>query len=195
MNPEAQRWNERYIIESQRYLRQQPRDFLVDHKHLLSDQGIALDAASGVATNGLYLAERGWRVIALDISDVALQLAQQRFKARRLSFNGAVMDFGHLWLPGEYFDVILNIKFLERSTFPIYRKALKPGGLLFFEGFLKSDDQIKNPEFYLSPGELREAFKDFAVIYSNVIEIRDEDDSLVKTFEQLVARKPFVTQQ
>lgn len=190
MHPEAQRWNERYTQESKKFLNQKPRDFLVQHAHMLTEPGLALEAAAGVTTNGLFLAERGWRVIAIDISEVALRMAQKRFQSRRIPFNAAVLDLAHLWLPAQTYDVILNIKYLERKTLPIYRQALKPEGLLFFEGFLKNGAVIHNPKFYLSPGELLDAFKDFNIIHSTVCEIRDEDDSLVKTFEQLVAQKP-----
>jgi hypothetical protein len=37
------------------------------------------------------------------------------------------------------FDVILNFYYLSRLLWDTYRKALKPGGLLFFETFVRDD--------------------------------------------------------
>ncbi|HEX6306493.1 MAG TPA: class I SAM-dependent methyltransferase, partial [Anaerolineales bacterium] len=98
MHPDAKRWNARYEEEGQERLERPAAKLLRDHAHLLPSHGLALDAASGVAPNGSFLARRGLRVIALDISETALQLALQRAREHRLRLSAAVVDLASLWL-------------------------------------------------------------------------------------------------
>jgi tellurite methyltransferase len=191
-HPDAARWNHRYTQDGHAWQGRRPRQLLREFAHLLPDQGMALDAAAGVGLHGLFLAERGLHVIALDVSEVGLRLARESAQRRGLWLETAVFDLSHPWLPANYFDVIANFRFLERATFPVYRQALKPGGLLFFETFLKTDPQGDYPDHYLNPGELKQAFAGFTVIHSGLFEIRHEDGHVIKTTEQLVARKPAV---
>jgi hypothetical protein len=144
-----------------------------------------------MANSGLFMAERGLRVIAMDISEVGLHLAVRRAQARSISLRGVVYDLSYLWLPPSCFDVSVNMYFLERSTFPVYRRALKPGGLLFFESFLKTDEGSTTPAHYLEPGELRRTFQDFEIMHLAEVQVTGDDEDTGKVTEQLVARKPF----
>jgi SAM-dependent methyltransferase len=188
-HPDAARWNQRYAQDGDRWQDSRPRQLLVEFAHLLPDNGLALDSAAGVALHGLFLAERGLHVIALDISEVGLRLARESALKRGVWLETAVLDLAQPWLPAHYFDVIVNFRFLERATFPIYHQALKPGGLIFFETFVKIDPQEEYPEHYLDPGELRAAFADFSIIHHEQAKIRDGQSRLIKMSEQLVARK------
>ncbi len=185
-HPDAERWNARYAADLENWLAQTPRQLLREHAQLLPKRGIALDAAAGVATNGLYLAGRGYRVIALDISEYGLKLARQRARKRSLQLDAAVCDLKKLWLPKEYFDVILNFHFLERAAFESYRRALKPGGWLIFETFLQRGEAAENLDYYLEPGELRQAFEDFEIFYWHEQDLSERK----RVTAQLVARKP-----
>jgi hypothetical protein len=187
----AIRWNERYKTDGAHWLSRRPRQLLVQYAELLPNSGLALDAAAGVALHGLFLAERGLHVIALDISEVGLRLARESALDRGVELETAVIDLAHPWLPANYFDVIVNFRFLERATFPVYRQALRPGGLLFFETFVKIYSRDDYPEHYLDPGELRAAFAGFDIIHDEQAEILDNQSRLVKMTEQLVARKGY----
>ena len=185
-HPDAERWNARYAADGEVWLERQPRQLLLEYTHLLPQQGIALDAAAGVGNNGAYLARHGLNVIALDISMIGLQLARQRALAESLPLSTAVYDLANLWLPADFFDLIVNFHFLERATFAEFRQALKSGGLLIFETFLRSNDDTPTPDFYLEPGELLNAFEDFAIIHWKERTIPGTS----KVTAQLVARKP-----
>jgi hypothetical protein len=189
-NPDALRWNDRYIIEGEEWLSHSPKRLLMDYIDIIPTSGIALDAAGGVVTNGLELARKGLHVVSLDISWMALHLAKQRFKAQGLYLDAAVYDLAHPWLPLNYFDVILNFHFLERATFPVYRCALKPGGLIFFQTFVKHPDNPENPDYYLEPGELQIAFRSFEFLYVGQNRIEKDGGLSRKMTEQIVARKP-----
>jgi tellurite methyltransferase len=185
-NSDIERWNSRYEIEGEEWLERQPRQLLRDFTHLLPRRGVALDAASGVANNGLLLAKYGLHVIAMDFSETALKLAMQRAKHSNLPLQAVVYDLSMAWFPDHYFDVILNFRFLERATFQAYRRSLKVGGLLFFETFVKTDRNIPNPDYYLEPGELLNAFQDFEVLHWEEGVKLDSTRSVA----HLVARKP-----
>lgn len=189
-HPDAARWNHRYVEDGDRWRKRAPRSLLLDFAHLLPTTGLALDAAAGVALHGLFLAKRGLHVIALDVSEVGLRLAQQMAQERGLWLETAVLDLSHPWLPANTFDVIVNFRFLERATFPVYRRALKPGGLLFFETFLKTQPNVDYPHHYLNPGELRAAFGDFEILHSEIAENNGSLSCKQKVTEQLIARKP-----
>jgi SAM-dependent methyltransferase len=183
---DAARWNDRYRQEGGSWLQRGPSPLLVSYDHLLPQQGLALDAAAGVAANGCYLAARGLRVIALDISEIGLHLGVRRAAARSLPVWGAVCDLETTRLPDEIFAVVVNIRFLARAALQLYRKTLQPGGLLFFEAFLAERRQAVKP-YELLPGELRQAFGDYEVLFSTVVASASHPE---KKLEQLVARKP-----
>jgi len=189
-NQDAQRWNDRYAHDGGLWQKRRPRQLLLDYAHLLPKTGLALDAASGVALHGLFLAERGLHVIALDISEIGLRFALESARAKGVWLETAVVDLANPWLPTNTFDVIVNFRFLERPAFPIYWRALKPGGLLLFETFLKTEANQDYPDHYLSAGELRNAFGGWEVLHSAVVEQSKPDLDRRKVTEQLIARKP-----
>ena len=178
-------WDARYKEEREGWLRRPPRQILVDGAGLLPASGLALDAGAGFGVNSIFMAERGLRVIAIDFSEVALRLAVERARKRSVLVEGVVWDLSLLRLPENCFDVIGNFFVLQRETLPIYRQALKPGGLLFFETLLKDDINRACPQYYLEPGELRPLFSDFKVLHCS--ESVGDDG---RRTEQLVVRKP-----
>lgn len=99
--------------------------------------GCALDIGTGEGADAIWLAERGWRVVAVDISDTALKRAAEDAAARGLSDR---IDFQQrdlsLEFPDGDFDLV-NAQFFH-STFPLDRtaifhaaaRAVRRGGLL-----------------------------------------------------------------
>ncbi|MBE9473402.1 MAG: class I SAM-dependent methyltransferase [Chloroflexi bacterium] len=189
-HPEAQRWDARYRCESDFWLELEPRQLLTSYAHFLSAEGRALDAACGVGINACFLAQHGLRTFALDISEYALRLAKQRARNLNLALEAVVTDLSNPWLPAKYFDVILNFHFLERATIPVYRQALKPGGLIFFDTFRKRHDRNDNLVYYLDPGELKGWFHDFEIIHYTENEVLPSEDHSERGLAQLIARKP-----
>jgi tellurite methyltransferase len=190
-HPDALRWNHRYTHDITRSVHRLPRHLVISHLDLLPRNGLVLDTACGTTPTGRYLASRGWRVIALDVSIAALHLAQHQVRKEALPVSMAVMDLSDPWLPREYFDVILNFYYLSRPFWKTCREALKPGGLLFFETFLREADM--NPNHYLDSLELKIAFEDWEIIrYAEIQRSSHSPDHPDKKrrVAQLVARKP-----
>jgi 2-polyprenyl-3-methyl-5-hydroxy-6-metoxy-1,4-benzoquinol methylase len=73
---DAEDWNRRYA-DAELVWSAEPNVFVARH---LADlpPGSALDLACGEGRNALWLAGRGWRVTAVDFSDVALSKGRRR---------------------------------------------------------------------------------------------------------------------
>ena len=191
MSPsKAEHWDERYQRERDFWLERQPRHLLKSFAHQLPSEGRALDAASGMAINGLFLAQHGFKVFALDISEYALSLAKQRARSEDTFLEAAVYDLSNPWLPPAYFDVILNFHFLERAAIPVYQQALTPGGLIFFDTYVGLGDPEDIPLYYLEPGELLRRFVDFEIIHYAEEILPQSESHAERGIAQLVARKP-----
>jgi SAM-dependent methyltransferase len=119
-----------------------------------------------------------------------LRLATRRARSHGLPLYAAVYDLADPWLPANHFDVIVNSHFLERATFIVYRKALKPGGLLFFETFVQIAASTARPDYYLDPGELRTAFQDFEILHWEEERTPQSAAHPDRGVARLVARKP-----
>ena len=187
---EAAHWNEKYQQESEFWLQLEPRQLLTSFIHLLPKRGRALDAACGVGVNAVYLAKHGVKVFGVDISEVALRLANRRAKKMDLAIEVVVADLSHPWLPFEFFDVITNFHFLERATIPVYRQALKPGALIFFDTFTAVSNTLNSPDYYLSPGELRDWFHDYEILHYAEEPMVPSETHGERGAAQIVARKP-----
>jgi tellurite methyltransferase len=190
-HPDAQIWDARYQKDRAYHLRRQPYALVRAFADELPARGLALEVAAGAAPAGLFLARRGLRVIALDVSEAGLRLAQERARKRSLPLSMAVMDMEDPWLPPCCFDIILNFYFLSRPSFERYRLALKPGGWLFFETFVQDNQRRGNPAHALEPGELYSAFQDWDILHCKETRRRRGGSTFSsKMIAQLVARKP-----
>ena len=187
-HPDALLWNDRYIKEATSYSQKLPRPLVTSHLDLLPQNGLVLDVACGTTPTGRFLASRGWRVVALDVSIAALRLAQPQVQKEALPVSMAVMDLVDPWLPREHFDVILNFYYLSRPLLQTYRNSLKPGGLLIFETFLWKENMTPK-DHYLDSFELRNAFGEWELIHYVETHRPDHPDKK-RRIAQLIARKP-----
>ena len=75
MQDDATRWNDRYRSSPPAApLRPEVFDDHPELLHLVPDSGIAIDSACGLGRQVLWLADRGLRVVALDVSPVAIDV-------------------------------------------------------------------------------------------------------------------------
>lgn len=158
------RWEDRYR-SGRRCATEAPSDFLVAHAGLIS--GRVLDVAAGAGRNALFLARRGVMVEAFDISLTGLRLARAAAAAEGLALLAAQVDLESFALPRRRYDAIINIRYLQRSLFIPFRRAIKPGGVILFETFLIDQQSIskhRNPAYLLQRGELRAAFSDCEMV-------------------------------
>lgn len=174
-HPARERWNRRFGTEGAAPAQDEPSEWLLDNAELLraiaiagaGGNGRALDVASGSGRNALYLAELGFEVDALDISDVAIDGLRSAARERRLPVRARVVDLEDDGLPAEPYLVVVNMNYLQRDLFGPLAQAVAPGGLLLFETFAAAHvEQLGarvNPDFVLAPNELLRAFPDLLV--------------------------------
>jgi SAM-dependent methyltransferase len=161
-------WNKKY---SSRTEKSEPSFFLVQTLNQPAwrvSTGRALDIATGKGRNALYLAERGFAVEGIDISDVALAEARREAKEKGLPVQFRSADLDHCDLPEAHYDLIVNFDFLQRLLVPKIKKALKVGGHIIFETYLIDQQDLghpKNPAYLLGHNELLELFRDFRVLW------------------------------
>jgi rhodanese-related sulfurtransferase len=166
-----------------------PSPWLLQNADLLRAGARVLDVAAGRGRHALLLAAAGLHVTAVDRDGAALaELAETAanvgatvvVEARDIESDGEV-DLGDA-----RFDVVLVFNYLHRPLFPAIRRALAPGGLLFYETFLVGQAERghpKNPAFLLEPGELRARAAPLTVIRSR------EGDQDRKLLASIVARR------
>ena len=149
---------------------EEPSRFLqeiIDSDHWTIAPGEALDVACGKGRNALFLASRGFRVTAIDISLVGLEHGRERAKANSLSITWQQADLEDLQVAAGEYDLIVNINYLQRSLMPRLKGALKPGGHVIFDTYLIDQRAVghpKNPDYLLNHNELLEHFRDFRVL-------------------------------
>jgi len=134
---------------------------LRENRHLLPKTGDALDLACGMGGNALLLCKAGLRVQAWDLSPVAIEALQARSKETAGSLDAAVRDVLANPPQPASFDVIVVSYFLERSLAPALCAALRPGGLLFYQTFVRdkvSQQGPSNADFLLAENELLSLF-------------------------------------
>jgi 2-polyprenyl-3-methyl-5-hydroxy-6-metoxy-1,4-benzoquinol methylase len=103
---------------------------LTEHRHLLTG-GRALDVACGFGGTALYLASLGYRVDAVDVSNVGLARAQAEAERRGLRINFVQADLACWSVPSPRYDLVVVFYYLNRDLMPRLIAGLRPGGLLF----------------------------------------------------------------
>jgi 2-polyprenyl-3-methyl-5-hydroxy-6-metoxy-1,4-benzoquinol methylase len=164
MEADRIKWNARY--ESQEsYLGEIPSPFLRQQLEWITTMAPGrnvLDIACGEGRNSLFLAQYGFRVTGLDISDVGI--GKGRNRAEQL---GVEVDFRRVDLEKYVFDsnydVVLNFNFLLRDMIPLEVAVLNPGGLLLFDTIMASETllQSRTTAYLLQPGELTALFANY----------------------------------
>jgi SAM-dependent methyltransferase len=147
----------------------EPHVLLERYGHLFSG-GDALDLACGRGQNSFLLARSGYRVLAVDVSPVALnsarQAAEQRCLNEKIQFRQ--VDLDEWVIPTESFDLTVVFRFLDRNLFPAIKHALRSGGGLLYStrnsGVLEREPDT-NPAYLLQPGELGTIFGDWEIIF------------------------------
>ncbi len=134
-----------------------PSRILSENKHLLPGHGRALEIACGRGANALFLAGLGLDTSAWDISPVVISAMHSEAEHQGLAIEGEVRDVMQEPPPNSTFDVIIVSHFLERGLIGLIKKALRPGGLLFYQTFTQtrvSDRGPTNQDFRLADNEL-----------------------------------------
>jgi SAM-dependent methyltransferase len=100
--------------------------------------GKALDLGMGLGRNTIFLAQRGWDVTGIDLSDVAIAAARERARQLGVQIKAIVADVNQFELVTDQWDLVCVLYFVIDETMPNLHqriaKAVKPGGLVIVEG-------------------------------------------------------------
>jgi SAM-dependent methyltransferase len=155
-------WDERYR-QSDRIWSGRPNDVLVREVAGLAP-GSALDLGCGEGGDAIWLAARGWRVTAVDVSDVALDRAARHAAEKNVAdrIDWQRHDLGTSF-PAGRFDLVSAHFLYSRGEMPRERilrtaaGAVERGGILLIVGHAGFPpwEQNADPDFRFStPREL-----------------------------------------
>ena len=155
-------WNERYAAK--------PQTFPLEPNRLVAEEvgplapGVALDLATGEGRHAVWLASRGWRVVAADFAAVGLAKGRARARAYDLPVAWAVADVRLLRFPPAKFDLVLAAFFAARpaerpSLYRAVAASLRPGGTFLIVGYDETNlshgsGGPQDPELLLRPSAL-----------------------------------------
>ena len=137
---ELERWQTRFGTADYIFGKE-PNAFLKAQASRLPASGSALSIADGEGRNGVWLAQQGLDVLAVDFSPVALEKSRALAEERGVPLRTEVADVTSWRWPADAFDVVVAI--FVQVVFPAERtvffanlkRALKPGGLLLMQGY------------------------------------------------------------
>jgi tellurite methyltransferase len=137
----------------------------------LHPESRALDFASGMGQNGLWMASQGYIVDLMDISREALAIARGEMAMRNLrNVNLLQMDVEEVELEEARYDVVCVFRYLKRDLLPQLAKTIKPGGRIIYETYNLSYLSIVpgfNVDFLLQSGELQAVFSVWQILLDN----------------------------
>lgn len=123
--------------------------------------GRALDLACGAGRHAVWLAERGWRVDAVDGSAAGIELLLARAERAgcRSRITPHVADLESdppaFEIPEGAYDLIVDCFFLHRPLFARVRGGVRPGGRFAAALHLPAPDGGRGHGHVLEPGELQ----------------------------------------
>ncbi|OKI53547.1 class I SAM-dependent methyltransferase [Micromonospora sp. CB01531] len=131
-------WDARYAGTPDLVWGVEPNRFVVEAVDGLSP-GSALDLAAGEGRNAAWLAERGWRVTAVDFSPMGVERGRELAARRGVSVEWRVADVTtYRPVPGSYDLVLISYLHLPAAdlarVLDTARQALRPGGTLVVVG-------------------------------------------------------------
>lgn len=159
-------WESRYAAPDEAATR--PARVLEEFAHLLPQQGRALDLACGLGANARLLARRGLTVQAWDSAEAAIARLQARAERDGLAVQAMRRDVLAQPPAPESFEVIVVSHFLARGLAPALSAALRPGGLLFYQTFVREPVRPahgpRRAQYRLETGELLRLFPSLRLI-------------------------------
>jgi 2-polyprenyl-3-methyl-5-hydroxy-6-metoxy-1,4-benzoquinol methylase len=168
MKVDQRRWDERFKRE-EFALGKKATPFLKRNLSLFR-KGRALDIATGEGKNAVFLAQHGFDVDAVDISEVGLKKAKKLAKETGVKINTFHADLDTYQIKPEGYDLIINFYFLKRNLIPKIKKGLKKGGKVAFETYILEHRNLttcgpKQAKYFLKPNELLKLFDGFRILH------------------------------
>ncbi len=190
-----ERWDQKYNREMYVYGKE-PVAFLREKIGVLK-KGKALVLAMGEGRNAVYLAQNGFDVTGVDISEAAIDKCRKLAVERGATVSTVVADLTGYDMGTARYDLITDFYYYDKSLFPKVIQALKPGGMFILEQF--SVDHPKrggkfgprNPDYLVKPNELLEIFSSLRILHyeDTVVELDEGMHKGTAAVVRLIAQK------
>lgn len=196
-------WEASYLDEGQPDPFGEPSSEVVDLAGRLPAGARVLDLGCGAGRHALYLAHRGFRVTAVDISPAAIHRLSSRARTERVEVDAWTCDASTFPF-GEPFDLIvahgiLHLMHSEPRDALIerIRRATRPGGYnviaVFTEALPSPPDLAPFTHGLFREGELAARYASWEPVLRRSYILRDEHPGGIRhehAVEKLVARRP-----
>jgi 2-polyprenyl-3-methyl-5-hydroxy-6-metoxy-1,4-benzoquinol methylase len=186
---EREHWNQKYRDAPEAWVEPDPflpRAFAEYIRPSLPAGGHALDLAGGAGRHSIWLAEQGWEVTLIDISETGVEQARRNAGVGASRVHFVIDDLTGFAASQTQFDVVMAFFFLDRRIFTEIVKAIRPGGLLVYKTLtlaqLKLAGGPRDPAHLLEDGELLQLAGGLEVLHYR-------EEVAKKATAELVARK------
>jgi cyclopropane fatty-acyl-phospholipid synthase-like methyltransferase len=155
--------------------------------------GKTLDLCCGVGTNPIYLAQKGFDITALDLSDKAVEYTKEKVTKTKVDLNLLIASYLALPFKGDEFDLIFDfgcfhhVKVEERTRFilEVYR-SIKSGGRYLLVCFSDRNGQDWN---HFTEEQIVELFRySFKILWIKHISSL-EGDGITRYFYEVFMEK------
>lgn len=167
-NDSKQMWDQKFSSTSYVYGKS-PAKFLAENYHYLPFGGTVLDMGMGEGRNAVFLAQKGFKVIGIDISSVAVKKAQLLAKEFGVQINSVVASLNKYKIAEGSLDAIISFYYVDRGLIEKMKSWLKPGGIIIYEGYTVEQMQNKGLKaedlsYYLKKQELLQIFPEMRIL-------------------------------
>jgi SAM-dependent methyltransferase len=163
--PDKERWNKIFTSAESNFNRK-PNAFLTGAVKGRKP-GKALDIGMGQGRNSIYLAQQGWDVTGVDISEEGIRVAQETAAKLGVKINPVLKSVDEFDFGREQWDLVAGIfmhQFVSRHADKIHA-ALKPGGIVVVEGFHEDRGKTGGRPFGYKTNELLRAFDGLRIVH------------------------------
>jgi len=184
---DLQGWNERYRSgEGSEDWGAAPNPLLVA-TCLNVPAGKALDLACGAGRNAIWLAERGWKVTAVDGAASAIEILRDRSAKAGLAMDASVADLetNGFQIGESSWDLIVMCFYLQASLFEPAKLGVRSGGLVLAIVHI-AEPGGEPTDHRLRPGELKQYFTDCEILH--YYEGKSNDAAHKRPVAEIVAR-------
>jgi tellurite methyltransferase len=129
-----------------------------------------IDIAMGRGLDAVFLARSGLRVVGLEGSSTAIDLARHAARRSGTTIDTILGDARLLPFKDGIAGGVVVFYFLERQILGDLIRLLTPGGILLYETFLKRQATVgtggpRNPDYLLDDGELFQRFSSLDLLF------------------------------
>lgn len=162
------------------------------HAALVGSGVRVLDLACGRGCHAIAAAQRGARVVAIDLDEDRLRDADRAARKAGVTVQWIKADLTRDPLPDGPFDLVMQFDYLDRVRLPSFLDLVKPGGYFAAETFLEQQRELgwgpTSDEHLLKPAEFWSLVSPFEIVHAR--EVHETLDGRTKAVASILARRP-----